>query len=59
MYKETQFFNLREIVCHCAKQFKNKTAFIIKEADGKYLHISFNELKERYYRLSVFDLARF
>ena len=58
MYKEPLFLNFREIVCYCAKEYKDKTAFIIKNPDGTYLNIGFSELKERYYRLCGFFLKQ-
>ena len=55
-YNEKRYNNFREIVNDAAKNFGDKAAFIRRDGSGSE-PISFNQLKERYYRLCSFLIS--
>ena len=57
-YTEKRFSNYREIINHSAKVFKGKTAFLIKKGEKAYRRVSYSELRDSYYRLSLYLLGR-
>lgn len=50
-YNEKRYDNFREIINESAIRFADRTAFQLKEADGKYRYITFARLRELYYGL--------
>ena len=57
-YAEKRFSSYRELVNHSAALFGGKTAFLIKLSDTNYRKVSYEELKESYYRLCLYLLGR-
>lgn len=50
-YKEKRFSDFREIVNFSASAFRHRTAFLIRKTEGGYHHISYQELKNRFYAM--------
>lgn len=57
-YAEKRFSSYRELVNNSAALFGGKTAFLIKLSDNNYRKVSYEELKESYYRLCLYLLGR-
>ncbi|MCQ2553632.1 MAG: AMP-binding protein [Clostridia bacterium] len=53
-YNEKRFNNYREIVNNCAKQYGEKTAFIVRNADKSKTLINFGTFADHYYRLCTY-----
>ena len=50
-YNEHCFKDFRELIDHSALSFAKKPAFELKNADGSFSFISYEELRSRFYRL--------
>lgn len=50
-YQEKRFRDFREMIDHSAVSFGKKPAFELKQADGSFLFISYEELRKRFYTL--------
>lgn len=51
LYDEVRFENFREMINYSARQYNTSTAFQIKKSNDDYAHITYGELKKRYYAL--------
>ena len=56
-YSEKRFRDFRELIDNSAATYGKKSAFELKEPDGSFRFISYEELRNRYYRLCNLFLA--
>ena len=56
-YEEKRFRDFRELIDNSAASFGKKSAFELKNADGTFRFLSYEELRNRFYRLCNIFLA--
>lgn len=57
LYNEKRFDNFRQIINHSAETFGSISAFQLRNPNGGYLYISYQELRDRYYSLTDYFVS--
>ncbi len=58
MYKVERLDSFRELVNLSARKYSSRTAFLLREKDGKYRRIKYKELRQRYYNLCSYFISQ-
>lgn len=58
MYNIERLGSFRQLVNLSARKYSSKTAFLIREKDGKYRRINYKELRQRFYNLCSYFISQ-